>query len=86
MSFICPFCGCTTTTRSSGAMSNRTRRAYHQCNNICCSATFTTLQEVEHVISRPQPAIDAATKETLIRPELFLSRHYRAAQMQMSFE
>ncbi len=86
MSFICPFCGCTTTTRTSDPMSARSRRGYHQCNNICCGATFTTLQEVEHIISRPQPAIDDATKRAIIRPELFVSRHYKAAQMLMNFD
>ncbi|EIX7348635.1 ogr/Delta-like zinc finger family protein [Escherichia coli] len=86
MSFICPFCGCTTMTRTSDKQSTHSRRGYHQCKNICCGATFTTLQTVEHVIAQPRLALDDATLKTLIRAELFLPRHFEAAQIQLNLD
>ncbi|WP_306309586.1 ogr/Delta-like zinc finger family protein [Xenorhabdus yunnanensis] len=34
-------------------MSEETRRSYHQCQNILCGCTFTTITTIEHYLTLP---------------------------------
>lgn len=53
MSATCPLCGHNARTRTSTAMSNLTRRSYHQCQNLLCGCTFVTLATVEYLLTKP---------------------------------
>ncbi|MDD9341739.1 MAG: ogr/Delta-like zinc finger family protein [Providencia heimbachae] len=55
MAFNCPKCGAVTYTKTSKAMSNETRRSYHQCQNILCGVTFTTITSVEIYLTKLTP-------------------------------
>lgn len=55
MAFTCPRCGAIAKTRTSEEMSKETRRSYHQCNNLLCGCTFTTITTVERYICTPNP-------------------------------
>lgn len=48
--FTCPHCGHTAHTRTSRRLSDYTVRQYHQCQNLECSAAFTTLNAYEGLI------------------------------------
>ncbi len=55
--FVCPYCGANARTRTSRRLSEFTIRQYHQCQNLECSESFTTLNTVERrVTKRAQPA------------------------------
>ncbi|RYM55130.1 ogr/Delta-like zinc finger family protein [Serratia proteamaculans] len=45
----CPFC------RTSRYLTEQTKEAYYQCQNIDCSSTFKTRESIEHVIRQPIP-------------------------------
>ncbi|MFW5402803.1 ogr/Delta-like zinc finger family protein, partial [Yersinia sp. 1252 StPb PI] len=34
-------------------LTGNTKENYHQCQNLLCSCTFTTLQSVDKILSRP---------------------------------
>lgn len=53
--FRCPVCGASTRTRSSFHVTKNTQRTYHQCNNVLCSASFSTLTEVTHYLTISKP-------------------------------
>lgn len=59
--FRCPFCGAMARTRTSRRLSEYTIRQYHQCQNLECSESFTTLNAFERRVSErgapsvPQP-------------------------------
>ncbi|QOV56085.1 ogr/Delta-like zinc finger family protein [Serratia marcescens] len=36
-------------------MTEQTKEAYYQCQNIDCSSTFKTRESIEHVICQPLP-------------------------------
>ncbi|MBM7341694.1 MULTISPECIES: ogr/Delta-like zinc finger family protein [Erwiniaceae] len=50
--FICPICGAHARTRTSRRLSELTIRQYHQCQNLECSETFTTLNSVEKLVTK----------------------------------
>lgn len=50
--FTCPYCGATARTRTSRRLSEFTVRQYHQCQNLECSAAFTTLNAFEKMTSQ----------------------------------
>ncbi|QQA76223.1 ogr/Delta-like zinc finger family protein [Pectobacterium parmentieri] len=50
--FVCPHCGATARTRTSRRLSEMTIRQYHQCQNLECSITFTTLNSVERLVTK----------------------------------
>lgn len=49
----CPQCGAVTRTRTSRMITVNTKENYHQCQNLLCSCTFTTLQSVDKILSQP---------------------------------
>lgn len=49
--FRCPFCGAMARTRTSRRLSDHTIRQYHQCQNLECSESFTTLNAFERRVS-----------------------------------
>ncbi|OCA54195.1 ogr/Delta-like zinc finger family protein [Photorhabdus namnaonensis] len=53
MAFICPRCNAVAKTRTSEMMSEETRRSYHQCQNLLCGCTFTTITTVERYLCTP---------------------------------
>ncbi|CAX57659.1 Phage transcriptional activator, Ogr/delta [Erwinia billingiae Eb661] len=53
--FTCPKCNASAKTRTSVRLSELTRRSYHQCNNLACGVTFTTLDSVEHFLNHVTP-------------------------------
>ena len=50
--FKCPHCGATARTRTSKPLSEVTIRQYHQCQNMECGLSFTTLNSVEKIVTR----------------------------------
>lgn len=53
MMMRCPFCNCSSHTRTSRYLSDRTKEVYYQCQNIQCSSTFKTIESIEKIISKP---------------------------------
>jgi len=49
----CPFCRSGAYTRTSRYLTEQTKEAYYQCQNIDCSSTFKTRESIEHVIRQP---------------------------------
>ncbi|HBN5896374.1 TPA: ogr/Delta-like zinc finger family protein, partial [Serratia marcescens] len=49
----CPFCRSGAHTRTSRYLTEQTKEAYYQCQNIDCSSTFKTRESIEHVIRQP---------------------------------
>ncbi|CAI1818300.1 ogr/Delta-like zinc finger family protein [Serratia quinivorans] len=58
----CPFCRSGAHTRTSRYLTEQTKEAYYQCQNIDCSSTFKTRESIEHVIRQPLPP------ETILAP------------------
>lgn len=50
--FVCPYCGANARTRTSRRLSEFTIRQYHQCQNLECSESFTTLNTVERRVTK----------------------------------
>lgn len=50
--FKCPHCGAVAHTRTSKRVTELTIRQYHQCQNMECGLSFTTLNSVEKVVTR----------------------------------
>lgn len=64
--FICPHCGKHARTRTSRRLSNLTVRQYHQCQNLECSAAFTTLNAYEGLVAQNRRK-DATEEPALYR-------------------
>ncbi|EOG5604495.1 ogr/Delta-like zinc finger family protein [Providencia stuartii] len=47
MAFNCLECGVVIYIKTSKSMSSETRRSYHQCQNMLCGCSFTTITSVE---------------------------------------
>lgn len=54
MAIKCPFCQSISHGRSSLYESNTVKKTYYQCQNLECSCTFTALEAVHTIITRPQ--------------------------------
>lgn len=52
MAFNCPQYGAVTYTKTSKSMSSETRRSYHQCQNMLCGCSFTTITSVEIYLTK----------------------------------
>ncbi|HEN3618725.1 TPA: ogr/Delta-like zinc finger family protein [Yersinia enterocolitica] len=76
----CPQCGAVSRTRTSRMITGNTKENYHQCQNLLCSCTFTTLQSVDKILSRPSRNNTA----TLPR-DLFLPGHLGDDQFDLAF-
>jgi hypothetical protein len=61
--FVCPYCGANARTRTSRRLSEFTIRQYHQCQNLECSESFTTLNTVERKVTK------RSAVETRCRPD-----------------
>lgn len=80
--FRCPFCGAMARTRTSRRLSDITIRQYHQCQNLECSETFTTLNTVERRVSK-------RTRENPLPPDFipqdaFPASHYGRDQLNLA--
>ncbi|MDF7662413.1 ogr/Delta-like zinc finger family protein [Erwiniaceae bacterium L1_54_6] len=53
--FTCPKCNAAARTRTSLMLSKETRRSYHQCTNMLCGQSFTTLETVEKYLNAIVP-------------------------------
>ncbi|MGE9550913.1 ogr/Delta-like zinc finger family protein [Erwinia amylovora] len=49
----CPLCRHAAHTRTSRYVTNETKEAYYQCQNIDCSCTFKTTESVAKILSSP---------------------------------
>lgn len=49
----CPVCRHAAHTRTSRYVTNETKEAYYQCQNIACSCTFKTTESVSRILSFP---------------------------------
>lgn len=56
--FVCPYCGANARTRTSRRLSEFTIRQYHQCQNLECSESFTTLNTVERRVTKRSTSAD----------------------------
>lgn len=76
----CCKCNAVSRTRTSTRLSERTQRNYHQCQNMLCGLCFTTLQEVEKLLTHTEAAEGAELPR-----ELFLPGHLGDDQMGLGF-
>ncbi|HBT5059931.1 ogr/Delta-like zinc finger family protein [Klebsiella quasipneumoniae] len=56
----CPLCNHTSHTRTSRYVSDKTKEAYYQCQNIKCSCTFKTIETVAKILSQPTKELSFA--------------------------
>ena len=49
----CPICRNAAHTRTSRYITNETKEAYYQCQNIDCSCTFKTTESISKILSLP---------------------------------
>ena len=80
--FTCPICGAIARTRTSRKLSENTVRQYHQCQNLECSETFTTLNSIERLVTkrgRREPLPD-----DFIPKDAFPSSHYGRDQLNLT--
>ncbi|HBR1366673.1 TPA: ogr/Delta-like zinc finger family protein [Klebsiella pneumoniae] len=80
--FVCPFCGANAHTRTSRRLSEMTIRQYHQCQNLECSRSFTTLNTVEREVTRR--AGSAAPPPDFIPRDAFPASHYGSDQLSLA--
>ncbi|MDE9494107.1 ogr/Delta-like zinc finger family protein [Xenorhabdus bovienii] len=83
MAFTCPQCGAVAKTRTSEMMSEETRRSYHQCQNILCGCTFTTITTIERYLTRPTP--QKLPTDFNVPKLAFPSSHYGDEQIGFGF-
>jgi len=57
--FTCPKCNAAARTRTSLMLSKETRRSYHQCTNMLCGQSFTTLESIEKYLNNVVPTANA---------------------------
>ncbi|WP_292990789.1 ogr/Delta-like zinc finger family protein [Pantoea sp.] len=57
--FTCLNCNATARTRTSMMISKETRRSYHQCTNMLCGQSFTTLETEESYLNNVTPPAKA---------------------------
>jgi transcriptional regulator NrdR family protein len=80
--FVCPQCGANAHTRTSTRLSKMTIRQYHQCQNLECSFSFTTLNSVERAVTR-RVKCEAVPEGFIPRDALPLS-HYGDGQLSLA--
>ncbi|HAG8902619.1 TPA: hypothetical protein GE078_23965 [Escherichia coli] len=69
-------------TRTSRRMTNMTIRQYHQCQNLECSRSFTTLNSVEREVTKR--AGIAPLPPDFIPHDAFPASHYGRDQLSLS--
>ncbi|WP_072055902.1 ogr/Delta-like zinc finger family protein [Tatumella morbirosei] len=50
----CPICNKPAHTRTSRYLTDTTKEAYYQCQDITCSCTFKTIESLERIICAPE--------------------------------
>ncbi|MBG6245420.1 hypothetical protein CS369_12695 [Candidatus Symbiopectobacterium sp. 'North America'] len=78
--FTCPFCGAVAHT--SRRCCEMTIRQYHQCQNLECSETFTTLNTVERQVSKR--AREEPLPPDFIPQDAFPASHYGRDQLNLA--
>ncbi|EGB5568183.1 hypothetical protein H7165_004555, partial [Salmonella enterica] len=53
MALKCPFCSAIAHCRASVYEAPSVKKTYYQCQNLECSSTFTALESVHTIITRP---------------------------------
>ncbi|EPJ1412049.1 ogr/Delta-like zinc finger family protein [Yersinia enterocolitica] len=71
----CPMCKHASHTRASRYLSEQTKEAYYQCQNIECSCTFKSIESVDKIITRP-PAKEPEIISAVILPERKVLNRY----------
>ncbi|MEN4167663.1 ogr/Delta-like zinc finger family protein [Serratia sp. IR-2025] len=79
--FVCPICGAMARTRTSRRLSEMTIRQYHQCQNLECSTTFTTLNSVEKLVTKRGPREELPPD--FIPQDAFPTSHYGRDQLNL---
>lgn len=80
--FRCPFCGAMARTRTSRKITDMTIRQYHQCQNLECSRSFTTLNNVEREVTKR--AGTAPLPPDFIPRDAFPASHYGRDQLNLA--
>ncbi len=80
--FTCPHCGATARTRTSRRLSELTIRQYHQCQNLECSLSFTTLNSVERVVTKRIRCDDVPPD--FVPRDAFPASHYGDNQLSLA--
>ncbi|OSK12845.1 bacteriophage regulatory protein [Escherichia coli M056] len=82
--FPCPICGASSRTRTSYLVTESTRQAYFQCNNLLCGTTYAVTLSFSHIVSRGTLSPDIRNHPPVpmenIRPA-----HKGRAQIDMGF-
>ncbi|WP_414057405.1 ogr/Delta-like zinc finger family protein [Pantoea dispersa] len=77
--FTCPKCNAAARTRTSLMLSKETRRSYHQCTNMLCGQSFTTLETVENYLNNVTPS----AKAHIIPANVFPKSNYGENQLSL---
>ncbi|AKE12632.1 DNA-binding transcriptional regulator [Serratia liquefaciens] len=72
----CPLCTHSSYTRTSRYVTEQTKEAYYQCQNIVCSCTFKTVESVDKILCQPIQA-ETVTGDDLPPPEKRTLNRYR---------
>ncbi|HDX8804431.1 TPA: ogr/Delta-like zinc finger family protein [Klebsiella oxytoca] len=81
--FVCPYCGANARTRTSRRLSEFTIRQYHQCQNLECSESFTTLNTVERKVSKRSTGSEPLPSDFIPR-DAFPASHYGRDQLNLA--
>ena len=80
--FRCPFCGAMARTRTSRKITDMTIRQYHQCQNLECSRSFTTLNSVEKIVTKRERREELSPD--FIPAGVFPASHYGRDQLNLA--
>ncbi|MEZ0583253.1 ogr/Delta-like zinc finger family protein [Erwinia sp. STN24] len=80
--FRCPFCSAMARTRTSRRLTEMTIRQYHQCQNLECSRTFTTLNTVEREVTQRSNA--QSLPPDFVPRDAFPASHYGREQLNLT--
>ncbi len=72
----CPLCTHASYTRTSRYITERTKEAYYQCQNLTCSCTFKTVESVDKILCQPIQA-QPVDENALPLPEKRTLNRYR---------
>ncbi len=81
--FVCPYCGANARTRTSRRLSEFTIRQYHQCQNLECSESFTTLNTVERRVTKRSTSSEPLPPG-FIPSDAFPASHYGNNQLTLA--
>jgi len=82
--FKCPHCGATARTRTSKPLNEEQTiyRQYHQCQNMECGLSFTTLNSVEKIVTKRERREKLAPD--FIPAGVFPASHYGRDQLNLA--